>query len=64
MGINSADSAREWLRAWGGRPRRGILAEVLRGLKMCAGIMQARRYSDEQREDMAGAIAVLEAVRP
>lgn len=63
MEINSADSARQWLRTWNNQPRKGILVEALRGLRMCAGIMQARRYSNEQREDIAGAIAVLEAVR-
>jgi len=59
MSIHDAASAAEWLRAWGGSPRAGILAETLRGLRGARSIMTARRYSDAARADMDAALRVL-----
>lgn len=38
MSVTNADEARAWLRAWGGKPRRGILLAVLEGVEMSAAL--------------------------
>ena len=59
MIIDNADNARAWLLAWGGKPRRGILLECLRGIRTARAITSAARYSDETRAGLDGAYYVL-----
>ena len=63
MLIRDADSARAWLRAWSGKPRRGILLAVLDGLRMAAGLAQP-----QEAKRIGEAVRVLEknegAIRP
>lgn len=42
VNVTNADEARAWVRVWGGKPRRGIAREVLRGLEMAATLALPR----------------------
>lgn len=63
MQITDTDSARAWLHSWGGSPRRGILLEAIRGLRLVQSIMNGapHRYSRERRLNNARALRVLRA---
>lgn len=59
MEINDAQTARAWLAEWSGKPRAGILAEAIRGLRKARAIANDRRYSDDTRSGYDAAIATL-----
>lgn len=61
MEIQSAEAARAWLVAWGGRPRRGVLWAAVAGLRACVGLTP--RSCPQLRAAYAAALAVLEAAQ-
>lgn len=54
MTIRCADDARAWLRAWGGRPRLGILAAAIDGLELAAAVS-----NDGEAKKIRAAVQVL-----
>lgn len=56
MMITNADDARAWIRAWGGKPRRGIAREVLRGVELAMAL--------SNRGDAKKLKAAAQVVRP
>lgn len=57
MSIDTPASAAAWLASWSNRPRAGILAETLRGLRIAREIDVTYRRSTVELD---GAIALLE----
>lgn len=42
MEITNAESARSWLHAWDGRPRRGVLSKAIEGLTTSESILRSK----------------------
>lgn len=61
MDINSADSARQWLKVWGNVPRPGILQSVIDGMLICIAVTDQGKNPDLYR-GYKEALAVLEKV--
>ena len=58
MEITNAKAAREWLAAWGGKPRSGIAKATIDGLRTSASICRSYGNVDTAQgyEDAAAAI--------
>lgn len=59
MMVTDRKTALEWLRSWAGKPRRGVLREVIRGLKMASSLSRGR-----DKAGLEEAIEVLAEVKP
>ena len=62
MKINNRRDANHWASAWEWKPRRGVLAEAIAGLKWAYGISCAQNHKSRENrlKDLGEALEVLE----
>ena len=50
MDITNRATATEWVRAWGGRPRPGILEAATKGIRSVLVYAKYRRFKDMEKD--------------
>jgi hypothetical protein len=66
MILTSRREAVEWVQAWEGRPRKGVLAEAIAGLKKCYAIaltQTGRKNSVAKIQDLGEALVFLDNLK-